>query len=196
MQSIRIKLVFLAILAVAGPAHAGKPNVVFLFTDDQRADTIAAVGNKVIHTPNLDPLAGTGFVFRNAYCMGSTMPAVCNPSRHMLLSGKSLYRYDPKNKDGTFADVMNAAGYVTWHVGKRGNTAQVYHKAFHHSSYLDDNKERTSGQHGKEAIDRATKFLTGDWDRKKPLFMYIAFEGPHDPRVAAEKWMKLYERDK
>ena len=79
--------------ATAATVGAKKPNVLFLVTDDQRADTIGALGNPVIKTPNLDKLVRRGFVFRNAYCMGSTMPAVCNPSRHMLLSGKSLYRY-------------------------------------------------------------------------------------------------------
>jgi arylsulfatase A-like enzyme len=183
------------LLLAALLAFSAKPNVVFLLADDQRADTIAALGNEVIQTPNLDALVKRGFVFRNAYCMGSTVPAVCNPSRHMLLSGRSLYRYDPKRKEGTFADAMNAAGYVTWHVGKRGNTALAYHKAFQHSSYLTDVKERTSGHHGREAIDRALAFLKG-WDRKKPLFMDIEFEGPHDPRVAAAEWLKRYDRDK
>jgi arylsulfatase A-like enzyme len=56
----------------------------------------------VIHTPHLDRLAKSGFTFTSAYCMGATMPAVCNPSRHMVLSGMSLYRYDPMKVEGTF----------------------------------------------------------------------------------------------
>src|SRR5436305_11160201 len=85
-----------------------RTNVLFLIADDQRADTIAALGNPVIKTPNLDKLVQRGFAFRNAYCMGSTVGAVCNPSRHMLLSGKSLYRYNPKDKTGTMGEVMRA----------------------------------------------------------------------------------------
>jgi arylsulfatase A-like enzyme len=185
----------LSLAAVAGPATAAdKPNVVFLFADDQRPDSIAALGNPVAKTPNLDALVNRGFAFRNAYCMGSTVGAVCNPSRHMLLSGMSLYKYDPKKKDGTFGDVMTRAGYETWHLGKRGNTAQQYHKAFNHSDYLEDQKERTSGHHGRTAADRAVGFIKDGWDAKKPLFMYVAFEGPHDPRVAADEWMELYDR--
>ena len=42
---------------------AERPNVLFLFSDDQRPDTIAALGNPVIKTPNLDRLANRGFVF-------------------------------------------------------------------------------------------------------------------------------------
>src|SRR4051812_792153 len=77
--------------AVGAEAPARRPNVLFLFTDDQRADTIHALGNAVIRTPNLDGLARSGFVFQNAYCMGSNQPAVCLPSRTMMLSGRSLF---------------------------------------------------------------------------------------------------------
>src|SRR5437773_2776785 len=70
-----------------------KPNVVFLFADDQRADTIGALGNSHIKTPNLDQLVRSGFVFRNAYCLGANVPAVCTPSRNMLLSGRAFFRW-------------------------------------------------------------------------------------------------------
>ncbi|MEO2014173.1 MAG: sulfatase-like hydrolase/transferase, partial [Fuerstiella sp.] len=41
-----------------------RPNIIFLFADDQRADTIGAHGNPHIQTPNLDKLAAGGFSFR------------------------------------------------------------------------------------------------------------------------------------
>ncbi len=181
--------------AVSNAADKPRPNVLFLFTDDQRADTIAALGNPHVKTPNLDELARSGFVFNNAYCMGSTMPAVCNPSRHMMHSGRSLFRYDPQQKQGTFGETMRRAGYETYHESKRGNTARVYHTAYHHTRYLNDRAERTSGHHGKTAADHAVEFLK-DYNGDKPFFMYIGFSGPHDPRVAAKEWMDLYDRDK
>jgi arylsulfatase A-like enzyme len=173
LGGLAIALAIGARLAIAdGPAGAkDRPNIVILFTDDQRADTIAALGNSAIHTPNLDRLARRGFAFHSAYCMGSTMPAVCNPSRHMMLSGMSLYRYDPKKAEGTLGDVMRNAGYVTYHLSKRGNEAREYHKAFEHSSYLEDQKDRTSGHHGRSAANRAIEFLRSRWDRDRPLLM-------------------------
>ncbi len=179
-------------IQAAGGADAGKPNVLFLFTDDPRADTIAALGNKHIQTPNLDELVRSGFVFHNAYCMGSTMPAVCNPSRHMMHSGMSLFRYDPKQIQGTFGETMKRAGYYTYHESKRGNTPHTYHTAYDKSRYLNDQAERTSGHHGRTAAVHAVKFLK-DYDRDQPFFMYIGFAGPHDPRVAAEEWKSLYD---
>src|SRR5687768_9162433 len=115
MITVRQFVLHLIALATSITAANARPNVLLLVTDDQRADTIAALGNDVIKTPNLDKLANRGFVFHNAYCMGSTVGAVCNPSRHMLLSGRSLYRYDPQQAEGTFADIMKKAGYITWH---------------------------------------------------------------------------------
>jgi arylsulfatase A-like enzyme len=59
------------------------PNLLFLFTDEQRADTMAAYGNTRIQTPNLNRLASQSVVFERAYV---TQP-VCTPSRSSLLTG-------------------------------------------------------------------------------------------------------------
>lgn len=181
--------------ACLGSANAAdKPNVLFLFTDDQRADTIHALGNDLIQTPNIDRLVREGFSFLNAYCMGSTSGAVCQPSRHMVHSGMSLFRYDTNKKEGTFGDVMGKLGYETYHQSKRGNTPHVYHTSFDHSSYLVDEKERTSGHHGRTIADNAVRFLLHTWDKEKPFFMYLGFEGPHDPRVADKQYRSIYNR--
>ncbi len=184
------------LLAQQDSVAAKRPNVLFLFADDQRPDTIGALGNPVIKTPNLDALANRGMVFANAYCMGATLGAVCNPSRHQMLSGMSLYHYKerrPTHK-GTFGDVFTKAGYATYQRTKSGNSAKKYHKGFTHRGYLNDGKVRRSGHHGKDAADHAIAFLSDTWDKSRPLFMYIGFAGPHDPRVAAPEWKKLYKR--
>src|ERR1041385_2895505 len=62
-----------------------RPNILFLFADDQRADTIAAWGNSHIKTPNLDKLVAQGFSFRANYIFGGNNGAVCMPSRAMLM---------------------------------------------------------------------------------------------------------------
>jgi arylsulfatase A-like enzyme len=85
--------ILIGIVAVQSAQAAGKPNVLFLHADDQRPDTIAALGNPVIITPTLDGLARRGLAFRNAYNFGGNSPAVCLPSRNMLLSGKTFFHY-------------------------------------------------------------------------------------------------------
>ena len=68
-----------------------KPNILFILADDQRFDTIHALGNEEIHTPYLDWLAETGTAFTHAHIPGGTSGAVCMPSRAMLNSGKTLF---------------------------------------------------------------------------------------------------------
>ena len=63
---------------------SGRPkNVLLLWSDQQRPDTIGAYGNDRIHTPSLDGLARGGALFEQAYC---TQP-VCTPSRASALTG-------------------------------------------------------------------------------------------------------------
>jgi len=180
-------------------APAGKPNVLFLFTDDQRADTIAALGNPHIRTPNLDTIARRGFVFRNAYCLGADIGAVCTPSRNMLLSGRAYFRWagerlasgNPPN----FPLSMKDAGYITYHHGKKGNTALNIQAKFDINKYTqNDQAERQSGEPGREIADQAIEFVKGGHEGK-PFFMYLAFGNPHDPRVAAKKYLDMYQRD-
>ncbi len=60
-----------------------KPNVLFVMTDQQRFDTIAALGNPHIYTPNLDRLVERGVTFTKGY---STCP-VCVPARYTIRTG-------------------------------------------------------------------------------------------------------------
>jgi arylsulfatase A-like enzyme len=197
LAAIGFILSFPALSQAADPAQKQRPNVLFLFTDDQRADTIRALGNPIIQTPNLDRLVESGFVFRNAYCMGSNVPAVCLPSRTMLLSGRSLFHLPSlTDKSPNFPRSFNAAGYITYHHGKRGNTPQAIQKEFAHNQYLaNDAKERTSGHPGKEIADPALKFLR-DWKRDKPFCMFLAFGNPHDPRVVNQEYRARYDEGK
>jgi len=61
-----------------------QPNLLFLFTDEQRQDTMRAYGNMQIETPNLDALAAQSTVFDRAYI---TQP-VCTPSRASIMTGR------------------------------------------------------------------------------------------------------------
>jgi len=176
-----VMAVLLIAFATSGllAAESSKPNIVFILTDDQRADTIAALGNPGIITPHLDELARTGLAFRNAYCMGGNSGAVCVASRNMLLSGRTYFRYarfaeaDKPNVPRSFRD----AGYETWHLGKRGNTADEIHKVFDHSAYLDDEKARTCGEPAKESVDAALDFLVKR-DATRPFLLWFEFAVP------------------
>ncbi|MBX7210307.1 MAG: sulfatase-like hydrolase/transferase [Verrucomicrobiaceae bacterium] len=201
-------LIALICLASTSLAASAKPNVLFLFADDMRADSIAALGNPVVKTPTLDSLVNRGFSFSNAFCLGGNSAAVCTPSRNMLLSGKAYFRWQnlpgPNGKKlgalapgdaPNFPLSMKDAGYVTYHEGKKGNTAVNIQAKFDHNVYINENADRNSGEPGKVIADDVIEFLKTKKD-EKPFFMYLAFGNPHDPRVAAQKYLDMYDRSK
>src|SRR4051812_1301226 len=135
LASFLLTVIFLASfgqLAAADTAGAAtKPNVLFFFWDDQRADTIAALGNQHIRTPNIDRLVRAGVSFRRAYMMGGMQGATCTPSRAMLLSGMSLFHIDEKlMRDETWPAVFGRSGYTTFISGKWHNTPASIPKSF------------------------------------------------------------------
>lgn len=196
----RILLAVLA-LAAAAPAAAQqpapkRPNILFLFTDDQRWDTVAALGNPHIKTPNLDRLARDGFVFTNTYCMGSMVPAVCLPSRTMLMTGRSLFHIPAKGQKAApgvplLPRALADAGYVTYRTGKKGNTFLPANEAFHENVY----DERRDAQATERYADRVIDYLAKA-PKDKPFFVHVAFSHPHDPRNAPAEYLKMYPPDK
>jgi len=98
-----------------------KPNILHLFTDQQRFDTIRALGNPVIRTPSLDALARSGMAFTSAY----TPSPVCVAARCSMLHGQYPMRtgcYNngpmPDDERETFLDALARAGYRTHGIGK------------------------------------------------------------------------------
>ncbi|MGE0607542.1 MAG: sulfatase-like hydrolase/transferase [Pirellulales bacterium] len=177
---------------VAAADKPGRPNVLLIFADDQRYDTIGALGNEEIHTPNLDKLVARGYVFHNTYCQGSMVPAVCQPSRAMLLTGRSLFHIPPANSKEyagpLLPTVLRQAGYDTLHVGKPGNSLPVAHRAFEKNIELPHSGETTS----QLAADAAIAFLRDRRD-ERPFFIYFAPSVPHDPRSAPAEFRQLYD---
>ncbi len=197
--------------------HGVTTNILFFFTDDQRWDTIAALGNcrergpsrsglrsqaslsvsegPQIRTPNLDRLVAEGFHFNNAYCMGAMVGAVCLPSRTMLATGRSLWRI-PENPRAKTAPpgvpllpvVLNEGGYVTFHSGKAGNACTFSNASFQTNIETRSRDANSATEHAENAI----KFLRAH-DGSKPFFMYIAPPVPHDPRLAPPEFTKLYD---
>ena len=197
-----------ALLAVTVSLSAAPAtNVVFIFADDQRADTIAALGNPVIKTPNLDRLVKRGVAFTRAYMQGGNGGATCVPSRAMLLSGRSLAQIDERLlKHQTWPNAFGAAGYATFAAGKWHNGPPSIPKSFQQakalfvggmanplkaptSDMLPTGKltpSKISPKHlCEEATDETLAFLKSQ-DGKKPFFSYLAFDGPHDPHIVPE----------
>jgi choline-sulfatase len=98
-----------------------RPNILFLMSDEHRADVTGYEGNRVVRTPVLDELAGTGIVFRNAY----TPSPICIPARQSLMAGQfprttgcEKYGQDLRPGYMTFARRLAQYGYQTVVSGK------------------------------------------------------------------------------
>ena len=201
------RLCLALLVTVVSLTAAQPPNIVFIFADDQRADTIAALGNPVIKTPNLDRLVKRGVAFTRAYMQGGNQGATCVPSRAMLLSGRSLAQIDEKLlKHQTWPHAFGAAGYATFAAGKWHNGPPSIPKSFQQAKALfvggmaNPLKAPTSDMlpTGKltpakispkhlceEATDETLAFLKSQ-DGKQPFFSYLAFDGPHDPHIVPD----------
>lgn len=104
---------------------AKRPNIVFLLTDDQRADAMGCAGNPNIYTPNLDAMAHTGVRFTNMFVTTS----ICASSRASIFSGQWVRRHGIKDFRTSFSEealaqtypmLLRQAGYRIGFIGKYG----------------------------------------------------------------------------
>lgn len=202
---------------VAARAADRRPNILVLFADDQRADTIAAWGNPHIQTPHLDRLVSAGYCFRANYCFGGNSGAVCIPSRAMLMTGKTWFHINTATLEGEklLPELLREQGYVTFATGKWHNGQASWLRAFQQGRAVffggmadhtrvpvrdlaADGKlspARPGEKFSSELFaDAAIRFLR-QHDGRQPFFVYVAFTAPHDPRQPpAEFAQKYYDR--
>jgi arylsulfatase A-like enzyme len=200
----------------AEPEPAGPPNILFLFADDQRADTIGAWGNDHIKTPNIDRLVNQGFSFRNNYNLGSSGGAVCVPSRAMVNSGRYYFQV-PNDLEGAtlMPEVLGQNGYTTFATGKWHNQRPSWQRGFQQGNTImfggmsDHTKvplvdlmpdgsfanEREEGFSSEIFANAAIDFISNYKD-DKPFYAYIAFTAPHDPRQPPEEYREMYYEER
>lgn len=192
------------VLLLAFVLRAASPNIVLIVTDDQRGDTISALGSPTVRTPGLDRLATQGFAFLNARNQGSYNGAVCIASRSMCQSGQSLWHYSDSLKGRvTLGEMLQTVGYHTYGTGKWHNGVEALKRSFTAADHITpgflsrghDSAFTTQSIHdgmvtdGKnvppaystDLIGRTAVDFIGNYDRKKPFFLYVGFNAPHDP---------------
>lgn len=180
-------------------------NVLVLFTDQQRWDTVGALGNPLGLTPNLDRLAERGVLLRHSY----TNQPVCGPSRASLQTGRyptavGCYRNNiPLPEDvPTLATLFGDAGYETAYVGKwhladrevagpvrpaqRGgyerwraaNMLEFTSDAYRTTLYDEDGAaHELEGYRADAVTGAAIDFLREDHER--PFFCFVSLLEPH-----------------
>lgn len=118
-----------------------KANVLFLFADDQRFDTIHALGNDDIITPNLDKLVARGTSYTQAHIPSGSSPAVCMPSRAMLHTGRQLFSIQGEGQEinpchALMGETFINEGYQTFATGKWHNGVDAFHRSFNNGGQI------------------------------------------------------------
>lgn len=207
-----IALVWVLLWGVARAEGQRPPSVLVLLSDDQRADTIGALGNPHLRTPAVDALVARGTMCDRAYCMGSMQGAVCVPSRAMMLSGRSLFRIDEQLRGcDTWPEAFARAGYRTFLTGKWHNGAasathcfgegrNVFLGGMHNqfgvpvvsfAGHGQPVKTEPSRTHSSKLFgDAAEDFVQSLGD--EPFFAWVAFTAPHDPRQPPDGFRERY----
>jgi len=196
------------LLAFCLPATAvaweARPNFLFILVDDQSPFDLKIYNPKSkLDTPNIDKLADRGMVFDGAYHMGSFSGAVCMPSRHMIMSGRTVWHLPP-SPDGatkspphleqqTIPAVFNRAGYATMRTCKQGNSYEAANKLFtvrQDATKRGDTDETGSAWHTNRVLDYLDKRESSK--DAKPFLIYFGFSHPHDERDGKPELLAKY----
>lgn len=187
------------------PKSPGKPNIIFILTDDQRWDALGFAGNRVIRTPEMDRLASEGTYFRNAFV---TTP-ICAASRASILTGMYErthgYTFGQGNLKKPYADLsypaqMRASGYYTGFFGKLGVSCDDAKALFDVVDDYDRNNRykdrrgyffKTIGEDtvhltrytGQQALD-----FISDAPEGRPFCLSLSFSAPHAHDPAPDQY--------
>ena len=206
-NSIRLAgliFVLIAWAAVANPLMgATKPNILFIIADDQSPFDLKVYDPKsTLETPTIDRLAAEGMVFDGAYHMGSFSGAVCTPSRHMIMTGRTVWhlpnalggRHCPDDiGQNVMAAVFNRAGYDTMRTCKRGNSYAAANNQFsvvHDATKRGGTAETGSAWHGEQVLNYLNQRAAAK--DKDPFLIYFGFSHPHDTRNGTPELLAKY----
>ncbi len=186
-------------LAERRAAAKRQPNIVFLLTDDHRADAMGCAGNPIIQTPHMDALAENGVRFTNAFVTTS----ICASSRASIFTGQWTRRhgiidfrthFSEEVLAQTYPMLLSQAGYRIGFIGKYGVGAKKdlpidkynYWKGFPGQGRYENKDEDGNYKHLTQIMgEQAIEFLNG-CSQDQPFCLSVSFKAPHvqdsDPR--------------
>ena len=189
-----ITVTVLPAIADAQPARGGRPNIVYIMTDDHAAHAIGAYGSRVNSTPHLDRLAREGVLLTSVFATNS----ICTPSRAAILTGQYSHingvtmfnRFDSSRM--TVARLLQQGGYHTgmigkWHLGSDPVGFDRWEILPGQGAYWDPvfytaTAEKTyTGRYATDVItDLAIEFIESR-PRNRPFFLMMHHKAPHRP---------------
>lgn len=193
----------LAMLSPLFLAAGERPNILFILVDDQSPFDLKVYNpDSIQNSPTIDRLASEGMVFDGAYHMGSFSGAVCTPSRHMIMTGRTVWhlpnalggKHCPDDiGENVMAEVFNRAGYDTMRTCKKGNSYAAANGKFevvHDATKRGGTAETGSAWHG----DQVMNYLNERESAKDedPFLIYFGFSHPHDTRDGTPELLAKY----
>ena len=183
---IKLTLLLIAAMGLTVPVAADqtlkRPNNLYIIVDDQSPFDFKFYNQRSqLDAPVIEKLAAEGMVIDGAYQMGAWVGGVCTASRHMIMSGRTVwhipdrpFRKPPANPNAlnpklvppdlvrnTLAAVFNRAGYDTMRTCKRGNSYDDANKQFtlvHDATKRGGTAETGSAWHAERVLDYSVSY--------------------------------------
>jgi arylsulfatase A-like enzyme len=200
----------------------GKPNIVYVLTDQWRAQATGYAGNPNVKTPHLDALAARSINFENAV---SVCP-VCTPYRASLLTGRyplstGMFMNDLylPSEELCMAEIFKSAGYRTayigkWHLDGHGRDVFIprdrrqgfdywkvlectheYNESYYYAGD-DPTKLMWDGYDAYPQTEDAQRYIREHAKGDRPFLLFMSYGGPHFPhRYAPEEILRQYPVD-
>ncbi len=152
------------------------PNIIYIVTDQQTASAMSCMGNADLHTPNMDRLAQSGILFRNAYCSAP----LSGPSRASMFTGYTSHEVGLARNNVPMADSLRTAS-LGWLVQNAGYECAYAGKWHVHTPSMPDKEFGFSAiyPHNDNGLAEASvAFL--DRKHSKPFFLVVGFDNPHN----------------
>ncbi|MCA9176396.1 MAG: sulfatase-like hydrolase/transferase [Planctomycetales bacterium] len=191
----------------AQQAEAGRPNILFIMSDDHGYQAIGAYGSRVNQTPNIDRIAKEGMRFDRCFVTNS----ICGPSRAVILTGKYSHlngfihngsRFNGEQQ--TVAKLLQKAGYTTavvgkWHLVTNPTGFDYWHilrgqGPYYNPQMLTSNGDVKHEGYTTEIITDVTlEWLKEGRDKSKPFFLVYQHKAPHRNWQPGPKYLNHYD---
>ncbi len=188
----------LSLIFSTGAVALGRPNIVFIFSDDHAIGAVSAYGDSIVQTPNIDRIAAGGIRFDRAY-VGN---AICGPSRATLLTGLHSHAngfysnewsapFDGEQQ--TLSSLLQEAGYQTAVIGKWHLYSdpvgfdywEVIDNVFEQGTYYNPSFRgpngvvETTGYVADLVTDKTLAWLEQAKEEDRPFFLLYNHKTPH-----------------
>ncbi len=188
---------------------AGRPNIVFIMSDDHAYQAISAYSSKLILTPNIDKIADQGIKFNKSFVTNS----ICAPSRAVILSGKYSHlngitgngaAFDGSQE--TFPKILQGNGYQTamigkWHLGSHPTGFDYWNILpgqgdYYNPDFIVDGKDTVYKGYVTDVITDLSVEWLENRDKRKPFCLMMQHKAPHRSWMPALRHLELFnEKD-